>query len=83
MATLADRPETDMDDSASRDTNTGARLAELFVAFAVIALGAVILWQSGDIRWEVTGALEKFTESGRHGLASAAIERSWWAYLRS
>ena len=50
MATLADRPETDMDDSASRDTNTGARLAELFVAFAVIALGAVILWQSGDIR---------------------------------
>jgi hypothetical protein len=32
-------------------------------------------WQSGDIRWEVTGAFEKFTESGRHGLASAAIER--------
>jgi hypothetical protein len=32
-------------------------------------------WRSGDVRWELTGAFENSTESGRHGLAGAAIER--------
>jgi hypothetical protein len=32
-------------------------------------------WWSGDVRWEVTGAFENSTESGRHILAGAAIER--------
>ena len=32
-------------------------------------------WQSGDVRWELTGALENFTESGKHAMAGAAVER--------
>jgi hypothetical protein len=32
-------------------------------------------WLSGDVRWELTGAFENSTESGRHVSAGAAIER--------
>jgi hypothetical protein len=32
-------------------------------------------WRSGDVRWELTGAFENSTESGRHILAGAAVER--------
>lgn len=50
MATVANQPEPDTDSSASRDTSAVVRLVELLVAVAVIALGALILWQTGDIR---------------------------------
>jgi putative tricarboxylic transport membrane protein len=50
MTELADHSSTKPESSASRDNNAAARLAELLVAGAVIALGAVILWQTGDIR---------------------------------
>jgi len=32
-------------------------------------------WRSGDVRWELTGAFENSTQSGRYGVAGAAIER--------
>jgi hypothetical protein len=32
-------------------------------------------WRSGDLRWELTGAFENSTASGRHVSAGAAIER--------
>ena len=32
-------------------------------------------WQSGDFRWELTAALDKSTDSGRHTTAGAALER--------
>lgn len=32
-------------------------------------------WQSSDVRWEVTGALDNSSDSGRHVTAGAAVER--------
>ena len=49
MAELADRPEAERETSTP-DANSSARLVELLVAAAVIALGLVILWQTGEIR---------------------------------
>ena len=48
MAEAPDRSATDSVTPTSRDTS--ARLVELLVAAAVIALGLVILWQTSGIR---------------------------------
>lgn len=32
-------------------------------------------WQSGDVRWEVTGAFDNSTDAGRYVTAGAALER--------
>ncbi len=48
MADLADRSKSDTQRTTGRGFSS--RLVELLVAIAVVALGVVILWQTGEIR---------------------------------
>ena len=35
-------------------------------------------WASGDLRWEISGALDRWTDRGTHASAGASIERRWF-----
>ncbi len=47
---MADRSDADQTPEQVAGASTSARLVELLAAVAVIALGVVILWQTGEVR---------------------------------
>ena len=35
-------------------------------------------WATGNLRWNVSGGLDRWADRGSHSFAGAAVERRWW-----